>query len=231
MRKLFVIFTACFCLASVASAQQKPRAKRRIAKPAVAVKPAAKTANTGDMSGHAFTSEQFHFQITIPVAWYVADDNFENTTRKEGFDLSLKPPATLGPIAKTRLDQSLKRVKVLFTAYRSSAGAKDGAIMRVSAEDLTTVPQVKDAVDYFDLMRKTFQSMKLPADFKYSETQAEKLGQKQFAFLDVSSKAGKKRMYAMVRGGHAIMFTLSYLRDNDLQTMRQILANGNFALK
>jgi hypothetical protein len=103
--------------------------------------------------------------------------------------------------------------------------------MRVSAEDLSTVPQVKDAVDYFDLMRKTFQSMKLPADFRYSETQAERLGKKQFAFLDVSSKAGKKRMYSTVRDGHAIMFTLSYLRDEDLQTMRQILADGDFGLK
>src|SRR5947208_2404194 len=139
MRKLFVIFTACFCIAGVASAQQKPRTKRTITKPTVAARPAAKTENIGDVRGRTFTSGQFHFAITIPNNWYIADANFENTTRKEGFDLSLKPPATLGPIAKTRLDQSLKRVKVLFTAYRSSAGAKDGAIMRVSAEDLGAV--------------------------------------------------------------------------------------------
>jgi hypothetical protein len=231
MRKLFVIFTACLCVTGVASAQQKPRTKRPVAKTTVAAKPAAKTEETGDIRGRAFISDQFRFSITLPDTWYIADDNFENTTRKEGFDLSLKPPPTLRPIAKTRLDHSLKRVKVLFTAYRSSAGAKDGAIMRVSAEDLSAVPQVKDAVDYFDLMRKTFQSMKLPADFRYSETQAERLGKKQFAFLDISSKAGKKRMYATVRDGHAIMFTLSYLRDEDLQTMRQILADGDFGLK
>jgi protein tyrosine phosphatase (PTP) superfamily phosphohydrolase (DUF442 family) len=46
---------------------------------------------------------------------------------------------------------------------------------------------VKDAVDYFDLMRSQFAVMKLAADFKYSETQAEKLGLKQFAFLDTST--------------------------------------------
>ena len=106
----------------------------------------------------------------------------------------------------------------------------DNAIMRVAIEDLTMTPQVKDAVDYFDLMRSQFAVMKLPADFKYSETQAEKLGVKQFAFLDTSTAAGKKRMYATVRNGIAILFTLSYTKPEDLATMRQILAGGNFAL-
>jgi len=73
--------------------------------------------------------------------------------------------------------------------------------------------------------------MKLPTDFRYSETQAEKLGAKQFAYVDVSSNAGKKRMYATLRNGHAIMFTLSYTKPEDLATMRQILSTGNFALK
>jgi hypothetical protein len=89
----------------------------------------------------------------------------------------------------------LERVKVLVTGFRSTAGMTDTAIMRVSAEDLRTVPAVKDAVDYFDLMRSQFEVMKLPPDFKYSDTQAEKLGAKQFAFIDISSNAGKKRLY------------------------------------
>jgi hypothetical protein len=90
---------------------------------------------------------------------------------------------------------------------------------------------VKDAVDYFDLMRSHFAVMKLPPDFKYSETQAEKLGAKQFAFIDTSTRAGKKRMYATVRDGYAIMFILSYSKPEDLVTMRQILATGDFKLQ
>ena len=96
---------------------------------------------------------------------------------------------------------------------------------------MKTVPQVEDAVDYFDLVRSQYAAMKLPPDFKYSETQAEQLGSKQFAFLDTSGAAGKKRMYATIRKGFAIMFTLSYTNDDDLQTFRQILSDGNFALK
>jgi len=110
-------------------------------------------------------------------------------------------------------------------------GSNDNAIMRAAVEDLTLTPQVKDAVDYFDLMRSQFAVMKLPADFKYSETQAEKLGAKQFAYLDTASNAGKKRMYATVRNGYAILFTLSYTKPEDLAAMRQILAGGDFRIQ
>jgi hypothetical protein len=73
--------------------------------------------------------------------------------------------------------------------------------------------------------------MKLPSDFKYSETQAEQLGSHQFAFLDASSNAGKKRLYATVRKGYAILFSLSYTKDEDLAVLREVLRNGNFALR
>ena len=161
----------------------------------------------------------------------VPDRGFEDVVKSKGFDISLKAPENLSGPAKLQVEKALENVKLLVTAYRSSPGSTDNAILRVSVEDLRTVPAVKDAVDYFDLMRSQFAVMKLPADFKYSETQAEKLGAKQFAFLDTSSTAGKKRMYATVRNGFAIMFTLSYTRSEDIATMRQILATGNFALK
>ena len=110
-------------------------------------------------------------------------------------------------------------------------GATDNAIVRISVEDLTANPQIKDAVDYFDAIGATYAAMKLPADFKYSAAKAEKLGAKQFAFLDTSADAGKKRMYATVRKRFAIMFTISYTKDDDLQTLRHVLEQGNFTLK
>ncbi len=103
--------------------------------------------------------------------------------------------------------------------------------MRISVENLSANPQIKDAVDYFDAIRAAFKAITLPPDFNYSETKAEKLGTMQFAYLDTSSSAGKKRMYATVRNGYAIMFTLSYTADDDLTTMRRILEEGNFDLK
>ena len=123
--------------------------------------------------------------------------------KSSGYDITLKAPDNVSGASKIQLEKALQKVKILVTGYRSIPGSADNAILRVSVEDLRTVPAVKDAVDYFDLMRSQFAVMKLPTDFKYSETQAEKLGAKQFAYVDVSSNAGKKRMYATVRNGHA----------------------------
>ena len=37
--------------------------------------------------------------------------------------------------------------------------------------------------------------------------------------------------FTSVRKGYAILFSLSYTMDEDLQTMRQILRDGDFALR
>jgi hypothetical protein len=189
------------------------------------------TSELGNVSGRTYSNTVHGFRIAFPDTWVIADRDYEDVVKSKGFDISLKAPENLSGPAKLQVEKALENIKLLVTAYRSSPGSTDNAILRVSVEDLRTVPAVKDAVDYFDLMRSQFAVMKLPADFKYSETQAEKLGAKQLAFLDTSSTAGKKRMYATMRNGFAIMFTLSYTRPEDIATMRQILATGNFALK
>ncbi len=84
------------------------------------------------------------------------------------------------------------------TAYRSMPGTKDNAIARISAEDLSSQPQIKDAVDYCDAVRATYKAMRLPVDFKYSETQAEKLGGKTIRF---SRHCELRRKKANVRYG------------------------------
>lgn len=157
--------------------------------------------------------------------------DFDAYAKKQGFDLGLKAPDSLALTSQAAINQAVKRVNIFLTAFRSTPGASDNAIVRISVEDLIANPQIKDAVDYFDAIGATYAAMKLPADFKYSETKAEKLGAKQFAFLDTSTDAGKKRMYATVRKRFAIMFTISYTKDDDLQTLRHVLEQGNFALK
>jgi hypothetical protein len=230
MRKVFRILLVVVLASTPSLAQRKPIQKPASVKPP-AVVPVKEIVDNGGVSGRTYTNERLNFSVTFPDTWLVPDNDFEGYMKKQGFDLSLKAPDNLGMAEKAKINQSLKRVQILVTAYRSMPGSTENAIMRVSAEDLKAYPHVKDAVDYFDLMRAVFKTMKLPPDFKYSETDAEKLGSHQFAFLDVSSKAGKKRMYATVRNGFAILFTLTYTEDNDLQTMRQILTDGNFKVR
>ncbi|MBA3769222.1 MAG: hypothetical protein H0X08_01740 [Blastocatellia bacterium] len=110
-------------------------------------------------------------------------------------------------------------------------GAKANSIIHISVEDVSDNPQIKDAVDYFDMMRSQISTMKLSAGFSVSEVQAEKLGPKQFAFLETSSGSTRKRMYATVRGTRALMFTISYSSADDLAVLRRMLEEGNFSLK
>lgn len=187
---------------------------------------------SGDQSGgNVYRNLTHGFEVTFPENWTITGDEFGEYALTHGYDLRLRAPNELPGPSRNQLDRALKNVSILLTAYRPSANAKESAILRISTEDLMGLNQLKDAVDYFDLMRSQFRTMKLPADFKYSETQAEKLGRKQFAFIDTDSSAGKKRLYATVKNRHAIMFSLSYRTDDDLRTMRQILSAGNFNIK
>lgn len=240
MRRL-VLFTFLLCLFSVVADAQRPRARSKPkAKPAEipAVVPVDKDFQDtviddgyGAVSGRTYTNRELGFALEFPDTWLIPGRDFEEHMRSQGFDLSLKAPDGISRTNKIQMERALERVKVLVTAYRSMPGSENNAIMRVSVEDLSMVPAVKDAVDYFDLMRSQFAVMQLPPDFKYSETQAEKLGSRQYAFLDTSASSGKKRMYATVKNGTAIMFTLSYSKAEDLETMRRILSGANLALK
>lgn len=233
--KNFAFVLLFIAASSLVSFAQKPKPKSTPVKKTTAktvVKPSPKsTVDEGKVVGRTYTNEGFDFEITFPDTWLIPGQDFEKYMLSQGFDLRVKPPTAANPKDQAALKKAAARVKILLTAYRSMPGMTDNAIMRVSVENLSATPQIKDAVDYFDAMRASFKVAKLPADFKYSETDAEQLGKKQFGFIDVSSSEGKKRMYATVKNGYAIMFTLSYTKDEDLETMREILSNGNFALK
>ncbi|MDM7921451.1 MAG: hypothetical protein QUS14_04045 [Pyrinomonadaceae bacterium] len=221
MRSIFVVLALAF-LAGTASAQVPSRVP---AKAAPAPSPAAAP------SENTFSSLENRFQLTFPAGWRFVDDAVQTDLRDRGFDLSLKAPENIDKVGQIQVERYLERVSVLLTAVKLSAAEKDSPIIRIATEDLTPVPQVRDAVDYFDLMRSQFAVMKLPAGFTYSETQAEQLGKKQFGFIDTANGSSKKRIYATVRGRKAIVFTLTYIDADDLKTFRDILAAGNFAYK
>lgn len=231
MKLIFLLLSLSIASNSLAQKPVSKPAAKKIPDAVPVAAPVEETDADGEVSGRTYTNTVYGFRVTFPDTWLIPGNDFEGYMKSQGFDLSLNSPSNLTGASKLQMERYLERVKILVTGYRSLPGSTDNAIMRVAVEDLTMTPQVKDAVDYFDLMRSQFAMMKTPADFKYSETQAEKLGAKQFGFLDTSSKAGKKRMYATVRNGVALLFTLSYTKPDDLATMRQILAGADFKLQ
>jgi hypothetical protein len=234
MMKLPGLFLAATALATAAFAQSGTTKKvgaKTPATPVAAKQPASATIDKGTVAGRTYANRSLGFEVTFPDTWLIPGDDFEAEMKKAGFDLSLKAPAAVPIADRAKINRALKQVTVAVTAYRSLPGSDENAIVRISLESLAAIPQIKDAVDYFDAMRNQFKTITLPKDFQYSETQAEQLGSRQFAFLDSSSKAGKKRLYATVRRGYAILFSLSYTREEDLQALRQMLTQGNFNLR
>ena len=232
MRKIFAMVSLVLSFVVCVSSQVH-RSPRTTPTPSqVPVKPpTVRDPDLGTLVGRTYSNKKYKFQLVFPDSWLVPDGDFEDYMKSRGFDLGLKAPETLTSTSQAKVNQALKNVTVLVTGYRSLPGTPKNAVMRVSIEDLSLKPQIDDAVDYFDAMRVSFQTLKLPEDFKYSETQAEKLGAMQFGFLDASTKVDKRRMYATVSNGHAILFTLTYSADEDLATMRHILEIGNFDYK
>lgn len=239
MRIFLLTICAGLMLAACTDAQTRTQPRRTSTPPpGVPIKPGTSLTPTtfpwekGEVSGRTYTNKSLGFEITFPDTWLIPGDDFEEEMRAKGFDLGLKAPDSLPPVSRARVNAALKHVQVLLTAYRSMPGMADNAIVRISAEDLAANPQIKDAVDYVDAVRASYATMRLPTDFKYSETQAEKLPNgKQFAFLDTTTKEGKKRMYVTVRNGVAVLFTISYTKAEDLETLRTVLGSGNFKLQ
>lgn len=229
MRRVGLIFVFAVWFPVVSVAQTKP--KPRPIPAGVPVKATGVEAYGGSVEGRTYRNGKFFFEVSVPDDWYIAGPDFEKVVKENGFDLSLDMPAYTALKPATTAAKPIRKVDILMTAFRSDPESKGNAVLRVAVEDLKPNPQIKDAVDYFDAITAAYMSIKLPPDFKYSATKAEKLGPKQFAYLDTSSNAGKKRMYATVRNGFAIMFILSYTSDKDVETLRRILATGNFALK
>jgi hypothetical protein len=185
----------------------------------------------GKVSGRTYTNDTFNFALTFPDTWLIPDDDFEGYMKRQGVDLSLKPPRASTPQAQKLLDDAFRRLTVLLTVYKYLPGYDDNAVTRIAVEDLGAQPQIKDAVDYVDAVAAMYRASKMPAGFSFSETQAEQLGSHQFAFIDVTSPESRSRMYVTVRGRHAVLFKFSYSDEADLKTFRDVLANGDFSLK
>jgi hypothetical protein len=220
---------------SISASQVKRTASRRrtVAKATIS-SPAASVVPKGTVTGRTYTNKGLGFAITFPDTWLIPGDDFVAYMKKAGFDITPKPPKAANPADQKKVDAAFYRLKILMTAYRSMPGTEGNSVARVAVENvrsLNTTRPVKDAVDYVDLVHSQMSAVKMPADQKFSETQAEKLGQNQYAFIDTSDKSTKTRMYVTVRNGYAILFSLNYSTDEDLETFRDVLARTEFTIK
>lgn len=226
MKKLTFLLTAAIAFSLTVSAQTKTRAKPA-PKPVPKVLPSTAELDKGTIEDGQYTNKYFGITFQVPENWQVQEEIINKIIKDQGAK-SVKAKTNAGQKA---LNQASNRVTVAVTAFKNQFLSNDNASFVLSFEDLRPVPTVKDAVDYLQLLVTTLKQVQLPPGMKYSEIQAEKLGTRQFGFIEINRKEATQRMYVTVKKNYAIFFVFTYNDAADLETMRTMLANGNFALK
>ena len=145
MRKFFLFLPVFLSAFAPAFAQAKAPQTNTTAK-IPSVVPIKEIVATGAFSGRKYSNDRLNFSITLPDAWEIKPNNFADDMLKQGVDIRLKAPDSLRPGDQAKINQSLRRVEILLTASRARFDSYQNAILRVSAEDLKSNPQIKDEI-------------------------------------------------------------------------------------
>lgn len=182
----------------------------------------------GEIEGDSYKNKYFGIKITIPENWLAQESEVGKAMKKLG------AAVVKGKTAQTQkaFDEAVQRVTPLFTASKDILGLENNAIMGFAAEKKHPLAQIRDGQDYLRLNIQTFKKLTLPPDFKYSETiKSETFGGETFYYIDVERTNFQQRFYAIYRKGYSLFFTLTFATDEDLETMKEVLRNSDFAWK
>lgn len=209
---------------------QKNAARAKTKKPTAprVVNADAEADFTGGFDGGVYKNRFFGVKMTMPESWLIQERQVSDAIKDAGTQM-VKGKTTATDKA---YQQAVQRLTVLFTASKDILGIENNATMIFSAEKSTPLVQVRNGRDYLRFNIQSFKKLQLPPDFKYSETiAAEKFGAETFYSLDVQRATFQQRFYATYRKGYALFFTLTYANQEDLETMKEVLRNSDFAWK
>jgi len=217
MSKLFRLnlLTICFVFLagiSLAQPQKAPTKGQRF--------------EVGTVENQIYTNRFFNLQMALPETWQVQEQIIGEIIKDEG----LKSVKGKNTATQKAINQQIKKVFVAFTCFKEFVGVPDNASIILTIEDMRSVPTVKNAVSYLQLAINTYRNLKLPPGFKYDTiVRTETLANTKFAFLEIVNGPTKQKIYTLFRRGYAILFTLSYVNDEDLSGMIKIIDRGNYS--
>lgn len=228
---VFAVITL-FSLTGDISAQNKKPVRKEV-EGGIGVKSASAAPPTqtdffGAFEANTYKNKFFGVKITVPEKWVVQESETNKAIKQIGSGIVKGK----NEASEKALDEAMQRLTVLFTASKDILGMSDNAVMIFSAEKAPPLAPIRNGEDYLRLNLQSFKKLQLPPDFKYSETLVrEKLGNETFYYLEIQRTGYKQRMYATARKGYALFFTLSYIKDEDLETIKNILRDSDFSWK
>ena len=221
--KVFLLTVCLILTAAVVALAQKPKAKAA-PKPAAA---AQTRVELGKLSFNIYTNDFFGLKFEFPAGWLVGDNVLEEQLKQ----ISQAEIKAANPQMQKSLNRAADRVTILLGGYKAMPGTPANASLRIAVESLQSLPQVKTGRDYFTRLFATFKAMKMPDVFKYSDVKTETIDNIPLDYIETSSGNNKKRMYATVRRGYAVLMTISYYEDADLETLHRVLTGADLDYK
>lgn len=217
------LLVGCLSLTSTASFAQKPGRRAIVPKSAVA----QSQLDLGKLDGNTHTNDFFALKIEFPLGWLVGDHTLEAqlvAITKGGIQ-------TKNPQNQKAMSQAVDRVTPLLGGYKALPGTPQNSNLRIIAENLRTLPQVKDGKDYLEAMLTTIKAVQLPPGFEVSEIKSETVNNVPLDYLETSFNGSRKRAYALVRKGYALLLTIESYDDTDFDTLHKVLTETNLDYK
>lgn len=181
-----------------------------------------------EIVGNVYQNKYFRLRIIPPESWLAQSSAVNEAIKSIGSELvSGKTKAT-----DKAFDEAVQRTTILYTVTKDIVGIQNNALMTVTAERIVPLTQIRNGHDYLRLNIQSFKLLTMPADFKYSENiMSEKIGKETFYYIDVERASLSQRFYAIVRNGHSLAFVMTYFKAEELETMKEILRQSDFAWK
>lgn len=223
-KKLSVwLFVGCLCLSSSAIFAQP--AKRRNAAP----KPLATQTKVdlGKLENNTYTNNFFALKFEFPLGWLVGDNMLE----AQLMQLTNGGIQAKNSQNQSALNQAINRVTPLLGGYKSLPGSPENSSLRVVVENIKTPAQIKNGKDYLGNLLFTLKATQLPAGFEVSEIKSETVNNISLDYLETSFGKSRKRAYALIRKGYAVLMTIESYDDADFDALHKVLLDADLDYK
>ncbi len=182
----------------------------------------------GEIVGNVYQNKYFRLRIVPPEAWLAQSPAVNEAIKSKGTELvSGKTKA-----ADKALDESVQRTAILYTVTKDILGIQNNGALSLVVERIPPLVQIRNGQDFLRLTLQSQKVLTLPADMRLSESiLSEKFGTETLYYLDIERLAYSQRLYVIARNGHAISFIITYFSNEDLETMKEILRQSDFAWK
>lgn len=173
------------------------------------------TLDFGTFNGNNYTQSYFGLSLTTPKNWSVMDDDTRNSLYNKTIESFSKNAAT-----KKKYDLSKEKDLIMFLVSQApySQGKSAGSNIIFQTENLGLAGNIlsKTGKDYIEYSKKSM--TKSSNNFTFGDTKKEKIGNKDFYSLTISSPSlnnvsRSQKMYCTVQKGYALIFFLTYTGD------------------